>query len=196
MKGDGQTNCHRRRRVYTKNLPNGTNQEGHMAMDYEQFYRGWLALIAQPWGQRYQDRSGLTDEQRATIRIQQELYFKRLSYCNPYLWEAVCEGFSAGDHWPSIDEIKQAIRANQPEEKKPDALLDPNWSLAPEPIALTKAYSQRESVSMRDAALVVLPEWIKANPEHSDAADARAFLQSAKGYFGMPRRKREVVLKA
>lgn len=168
-----------------------------MAMDYEQFYRGWLALIAQPWGHRYQDRSGLTDEQRATIRIQQELYFKRLSYCNPYLWEAVCEGFSSGDHWPSIDELKQAIRANQPEEKKPDALMTPpDWSHAPEQIALLMAHGKRESVGIRESALAVLPGWIKANPEHSDTAQACAFLQSAKGNFGMPRRKREIILNA
>lgn len=153
-------------------------------------------LISQPWGAWYRDRSSQTPEQRATAQIQQELYFKRLSYCNPFLWLAVCESFAAGDHWPSIDELKQAIRANQPEEKKPEALLEPNWSLAPEPLALLMAYGKRESVGIRESALAVLPEWINRNLEHSDAAHARAFLQSAKGYFGAPRRKREVALKS
>lgn len=141
-------------------------------------------LVSQPWGGRYQDRTSHTSEQRATAQIQQELYYKRLAFCNPYLWVAVCESFAAGDHWPSIDELKQAIRANQPEEK-PAKLLAPNWSLAPEPVAILMAHHKREACTIRDAALTVLPGWIKENPEHSDAADARAFLQSARGYFGM-----------
>lgn len=152
-------------------------------------------LISQPWGAWYQERAGRTPEQRATAQIQQELYYKRLAYCNPFLWLAICESFAAGDHWPSIDELKQAIRANQPE-LKPEALIEPNWSLAPEPLAILMAHSKRESVSIRDATLAVLPGWIAKNPEHSDAAQARAFLQSAKGMFGMPRQKRDVVLKA
>lgn len=154
-----------------------------MVMDYEQFYRGWLALIAQPWGQRYQDRGNLTDEQRMTIRIQQELYFKRLAFCNPYLWESICESFATGDHWPSIDELKQAIQSNSPSEK-PTALLEPNWSLAPEPLALLMAYHKREAVTIKEAATKILPDWIKSNPQHADAPDARLFLKSAQGNFG------------
>lgn len=151
-------------------------------------------LVSQPWGGRYQDRTSHTSEQRATAQIQQELYFKRLSFCNPYLWLAVCESFAGGDHWPSIDEMKQAIRANQPEGEKPDGLIEPNWSLAPEPIAILMAHSKRESIGIREAALAVLPGWIEKNPGHSDAPEARAFLQSAKGRFGMPRPRRTVVI--
>ena len=84
-------------------------------MDREQFYRGWLLLVSQPWGKMYQDQgSRMSDEQRATAGIQQELYFKRLSYCNPFLWESICESFATGEHWPSIDELKRAIAANSP----------------------------------------------------------------------------------
>lgn len=159
-----------------------------MAMDYEQFYRGWLALVAQPWGQRYQDRSNLSEEQRATIRIQQELYFKRLSFCNEYLWESICESFATGDHWPSIDELKRAISANSPQQKQ-EKLIAPEWSNAPEPLALVMAHHKRESVTIKEATLAVLPGWLKSNPEHSDAPDARDFLQSAQGNFGLPNRQ-------
>ena len=120
-------------------------------MDREQFYRGWLLLVSQPWGKMYQDQgSRMSDEQRATAGIQQELYFKRLSYCNPFLWESICESFATGEHWPSIDELKRAIAANSPADK-PTKLIEPNWSLAPEPIALVMAYRKREDVSVRAA---------------------------------------------
>lgn len=145
-------------------------------------------LIAQPWGRQYQDRGTLTSEQRATAQIQQELYFKRLSYAHPVLWEAICESFAGGDHWPSIDELKRAIQANQPD-GKPTELLDPHWSNAPEPVALVMAHHKREACMIREAAVAVLPRWIKDNLEHSDAGDARAFLVSAQGNFGMKQRK-------
>lgn len=142
-------------------------------------------LITQPWGKLYQDRSGLTDEQRATARIQQELYFKRLSYCDPHLWEAIAESFATGDHWPNIDELKRAISANSPQQKQ-DKLIAPEWSNAPEPLALVMAYHKRENVTIRDAALAILPEWIAKNWEHSDVEDARNFFESAQGFFGLP----------
>ena len=153
-------------------------------MDYQQFYAGWLLLIAQPWGQRYQDRQGMTEEQRTTAKIQQELYFKRLSFCNRYLWESICEWYATGDHWPSIDELKQTIAQNSPP-PKPEAALQPNWSNAPEPLALLMAYHKREHVTIREATLAVLPDWLLKNPTHSDAEDARAFLVVAQGHFSV-----------
>lgn len=159
-----------------------------MPMDREEFYRGWLMLISQPWGRLYQDRGNVTTEQRTTAQIQQELYFKRLSYCNPYLWESICESFATGDHWPNIDELKRAITVNSPADKSV-ALIEPNWSLAPEPVALMMAYHKREDVSIREAAMKVLPGWIVNNPQHSDVEDARVFLKSAEGYFGVPNAK-------
>jgi len=161
-----------------------------MPMDREQFYRGWLLLIAQPWGRLYQDRGNLTVEQRTTAQIQQELYFKRLAYCNPYLWESICESFATGDHWPSIDELKRSITANSPQEQ-PEQLVEPEWTNGPEPIALVMAHAKREAVSIRDAALAVLPGWLKSNPHHADAYDARDFLKSANGYFGVTPRSQQ-----
>lgn len=145
-------------------------------------------LITQPWGKLYQDRMGLTEEQRATARLQQELYYKRLAFCNPYLWEAVCESHASGDHWPSIDELKKAIAMNSPQPKK-EKLIDPDWTNSPEPLALVMAHAKRESVSVRDASKAVLPDWLKQNREHVDYDDAVAFLTSAEGGFGVVRRK-------
>jgi hypothetical protein len=48
------------------------------------------------------------------------------------------------------------------------------------------AYRKREDSSIRDAALAVLPKWITQNQSHIDAEEARAFLESARGYFGLP----------
>ena len=42
---------------------------------------------------------------------------------------------------------------------------------------------------MREAALKVLPAWIIDNPEHSDAVEARDYLESDRGYFGIPRKE-------
>ncbi|MDH5669814.1 MAG: hypothetical protein OEY86_17585 [Nitrospira sp.] len=159
-----------------------------MGMDREQFYRGWLMLVAQPWGRAYQDRGNLTSEQRTTAQIQQELYFKRLSFCNPYLWESIAEWFSTGDHWPSLDELKRAIQANSPIDKQAQ-LIEPDWSNAPEPLALVMAHHKRELCSLRDAAIAVIPGWIKNNPGHIDRSDAQAFLESARGNFGVTPRK-------
>lgn len=131
----------------------------------------------------------MSDEQRATAAIQQELYFKRLSYCNEYLWESICESFAMGDHWPSIDELKRAITANSPAEK-PEKLIEPNWSLAPEPIALLMAYRKREDVSVKEATLKILPGWLDKNPEHIDAIEARDFLEAAEGNFGIALREK------
>ena len=139
-------------------------------------------LIAQPWGRQYQDRGNLSSEQRTTAQIQQELYYKRLAFCNPHLWEAICESFAMGDHWPNIDELKAAINANSPA-KIQDPLIEPNWSLAPEPIALMMAYAKREGVSIKDATFHIFPKWIKENPNHSEIQNAKNFLLSAQGNF-------------
>lgn len=166
-----------------RNLLIATKGERVMGMDYEQFYRGWAYLIAQPWGQRYQERTGMIEEQRMTIRIQQELYFKRTAHCNPYLWEGICESYAAGDHWPSLDELTRSIRDNSPQ-PKPEELIHPDWSLAPEPLALVMAYHKRESVSIAEATLKILPTWMTTHADHPDLPDAKAFLSSAQGQFG------------
>lgn len=153
-------------------------------MDREQFYRGWLLLISQPWGKLYQERMDMTNEQRATVQIQQELYYKRLSWSNPLIWESVCEWYASGDHWPSIDELKKTVAANSPQQK-PEKAFEPNWSHAPEPIAVMMAYAKREGVTIRDAALTVLPRWLTTNADHVDRDDVATFIESAQGYFGV-----------
>lgn len=175
-------NCRVNGKRSTRNLQSGMT-EGR-GMDYEEFYRGWLLLIAQPWGKQYQDRQGMTDEQRMTVRIQQELYYKRLAHCNPYLWESIAESYAAGDHWPTIDELKRTIAQNSPQPTQ-EQLVEPDWKSAPEPLAIVMAHHKRESVTIREAALAVLPGWLQKNPSHSDAEDARLFLASAESFFGI-----------
>jgi len=80
--------------------------------------------------------------------------------------------------------LKQAINANSPP-AQPSPLIEPNWSLSPEPIALMMAYVKRENVSIKEAALKILPKWLTDNPSHSQAENARHFLKATHGNFGI-----------
>jgi hypothetical protein len=78
-------------------------------MTRPEFIRGWLLLTAQPWGKRYQGDYG-TSPEPGPAAIQAELYFKALNFAYAPAWIEVCELFAGGDHWPSISQMKEALR--------------------------------------------------------------------------------------
>lgn len=74
-------------------------------MSREDFLKGWMCLVVQPWGKRY---AGTTAE----AMVQSELYYKKFSTLNPYIWQGICETLAESDHWPTIDELRLTIRNN------------------------------------------------------------------------------------
>lgn len=72
-------------------------------MTPKEFLKGWLTLIAQPWGARYE---GETDVSIA----QQELYFATFKQLNPEQWLKVCYSLaSKAREWPSIGVVKSLV---------------------------------------------------------------------------------------
>jgi hypothetical protein len=149
-------------------------------MSWDQFIKGWMFLTSQPWGRQYRN-----DQPEAQIQI--ELYYKNVRFTNPYIWEAVCEAQAAGEHWPSIVELKQAchatagFRTEQPKFGRSTV----EWNEAPEPIAKMMDYAKTHDVTIREAAGKVLPQWIAGNPHHPDSVYAAEFLLKAKDNFGL-----------
>lgn len=80
-------------------------------MTREEFVKGWVFLTAQPWGKRYAGTDG-------TAMVQSELYYKKFSNLNSWVWLGCCEMLAAGEHWPSIDELRLTIRNNTPQETR------------------------------------------------------------------------------
>lgn len=76
-------------------------------MTREEFLKGWIFLTTQPWGKRYAG----TD---AAAMVQSELYYKKFGGTNPFVWQGCCEVYAAGDHWPSMDEMRTTIANNTP----------------------------------------------------------------------------------
>lgn len=154
-------------------------------MTTQEFARGWAILIAQPWGKTYRGNGP-----EATIQL--ELYFKHVNRANPIVWQAVCESHAQGDHWPSLSELKTALKANggyqQDDQKQLEGPMGFNWEEAPWPLKATWTYQKEHKCSLRDAALAVIPVWLKENLGHEDYEHAQKFLKQAQENFGIRNR--------
>ena len=162
-------------------------------MERSEFLVGWLLLTTQPWGKTYRSTtSSLPGHEPNPAEIQQELYWKALQWVNPYIWEAVCEDFATGDHWPSIGELKTSIHHNTKQE--PIGMLERNatleWASAPWPLPIVFNYQKEAHSTLKEASLAVLPQWLAENAHHEDYADARLFLEKAQKNFGVQSKKR------
>lgn len=149
-------------------------------MSWDQFVKGWMFLTSQPWGRQYR-----SDQPEAKIQI--ELYFKAFRFVNPYIWEAVCEAHASGERWPSITELKNACNATAgfKTEQPKFGHSKIEWSEAPEPIALVMDHANKKGITIREAALAILPGWVKRNLSHEDAERAANFIERAKENFGV-----------
>ena len=150
-------------------------------MTKEEFYRGWALLVAQPWGRTYRGK-----EAEATIQV--ELYFKHVNRANPIVWQAVCEAHAQGDHWPGLSELKTSLQANggyqQVGQKQLEGPMGFAWDEAPWPLKATWTYQKEHDCGLREAALAVIPVWLKENLGHEDYHHAQRFLKQAQENFG------------
>lgn len=149
-------------------------------MTKEQFGVGWLILTAQPWGRYYRGNSV-----EATIQL--ELYYKHVDKANAVVWQAVCEYHAQGDHWPSLNELKQSLVNNGGYVERNTLALPSKFRFeeAPWPLKACWTYQQQHECSLKESVLAVLPVWIKDNPNHEDFVEASQFLEKAKANFGM-----------
>jgi len=139
-------------------------------MTKEEFMVGWDLLTTQPWGQRY---AKVNDKASAiTAATQLQFYFNKLNQFSSELWTAECELYAAGDHWPSVDELKQSCYNVFPKLRRIEYQAD--CEEAPEPIALIMAHAEAHSTTFLDALQAVLPKWCKENPMHQDHDRAAA----------------------
>jgi len=146
----------------------------------EEFFKGWVLLTNQPWGRSYR---GATAE----ATIQMELYYKHVDKANAVVWQAVCEQAAQGDHWPSLSELKQSLAHNGGYARPEQLVITSRFSFqeAPWPLKACWTYQRDKECSFKDAALAVLPVWIKDNGQHEDYADAAQLLEKAQNNFGL-----------
>lgn len=82
-------------------------------MTQAEFLPGWLLLVNQPWGHRYNktDRQG---QPTAEARLQLEFYFAKLKQGSVAAWRRTAEQYAAGSDWPSVEDLKRTMRAYEP----------------------------------------------------------------------------------
>lgn len=79
-------------------------------MTKPEFLRGYLFLTAQPWGKTYRTMSMQLDGEPSPAEIQVEFYFQAFEKYDAEGWRITCEQFAAGDHWPSVDQLKASLK--------------------------------------------------------------------------------------
>ena len=79
-------------------------------MNRPEFLRGWLLLTAQPWGKAYRSEAAQTSQEPSPAKIQAELYYQTFQTVVADLWVKACTQQATGEHWPSIDMMRQALR--------------------------------------------------------------------------------------
>ena len=83
-------------------------------MNRLEFAKGWLLLTAQPWGKWYRSTGQTTTGEPSPAEIQSEFYYKALAQYGSDLWFQACQIQATGEHWPSIDALKQCLRDVSP----------------------------------------------------------------------------------
>jgi hypothetical protein len=145
-------------------------------MTKDEFKVGWDLLTAQPWGKRY---ATVNDKaSAATAATQLQFYFRKLGQFPFMLWYTECELYAAGDHWPSVDEIKQASNNALPKLQRIEQHRE--RTEIPEPIAKSLAHSEAHGVTFLEGMRAVLPGWCQENPNHPDHARAEKLYQQFK----------------
>lgn len=71
-------------------------------MTRQEFAKGWLLLIAQPWGRRYEGDSEVATTQR-------EFYYATFRSVSGDAWWRACCTLAAHDAWPSISAIRALV---------------------------------------------------------------------------------------
>lgn len=71
-------------------------------MTSKEFLKGWVLLIAQPWGRRYEGDSEVAQAQR-------EFYFGSVKAVDGAAWFRACCTLAAKTEWPSIGAVKSLV---------------------------------------------------------------------------------------
>lgn len=82
-------------------------------MTHEHFLRGYLVLTAQPWGKTYRTGVAVPGEP-SPAEIQVEFYFDTFKNYDGKAWIAACVQQATGEHWPSVDALKHALKQFAP----------------------------------------------------------------------------------
>jgi len=136
-------------------------------MTRDEFMGGWVMLTIQPWGRRYSgaDPTGI---------LQQEFYFRRLERYRADVWDVTADLFASGDHWPSVEEIRQAINSSLP--ARFQLTYEPDGQEKPELLLKIEAYRHLaiekpvgpKTKTILDAAEAVVPAFEREHPGHED----------------------------
>lgn len=78
-------------------------------MKREEFVKGWSLLVMQPWGWRY-NKVGNDGRPVADALMQLDFYFESLKWADAQAWFKVAVLFSRGEKWPSVNELREALR--------------------------------------------------------------------------------------
>jgi hypothetical protein len=90
-------------------------------MNRVEFAKGWLLLTAQPWGKWYRSTGQTTTREPSPAEIQSEFYYKALAQHGADQWFHACQIQATGEHWPSVDALKQCLREITPKVAAPPA---------------------------------------------------------------------------
>lgn len=151
-------------------------------MPKEQFIRGWNLLVAQPWGKRY---GTMQDSAAAkTAATQLAFYYKKLGAYPAEAWLGICELFAQADHWPSVDEMRQALNHNLPQRLHIE--YTGGRTEMPEVVALCQAHAETHRTSFIEAVQAVLPAWLEINRDHEDYLKAVVLYDQFRGLKPKP----------
>ncbi len=90
----------------------GSIMSQQRAMTRDEFKCGWLLLIIQDWGWRY-NQTDAQGRPTATAVAQMNFYFERLRGFLPEAWLAVAGRFAEGNKWPNVEDLRVALQHEQ-----------------------------------------------------------------------------------
>lgn len=100
-------------------------------MTTQEFLKGWVLLIAQPWGRRYEADSEVA-------RAQREFYFETVKAVPGKAWFQACCSLAAKTEWPSIGAVKAIVDpSGHPGAEQAWAIVSPKVSSDAQTIFVT-----------------------------------------------------------
>ena len=73
-------------------------------MTREDFTKGWMFLVIQPWGQKY---NGKYEPEQAQMQF--EVYYHALSFGSAEAWKDTALLYAAGSDWPALTEMRRTL---------------------------------------------------------------------------------------
>lgn len=84
------------------------------------FLKGWLFLTAQPWGKTYRSTTAMTPTGEPNpADVQSEFYYRAFTQTTYPIWMQACQQAAQGEHWPSIDMLRQSVKSLTPTAQAP-----------------------------------------------------------------------------